>query len=387
MSQASHLWLRLACIAVLTIVVMAGFVALLISSIMPHRTVPSNPAAQTTTSALDRPSTAPDFANQQRAREPLPIAPAALDAPLPSGNPTSIEPITPPPASAKPPSSETAKTAPLDPPKHWKAGDTFTQEVVVTRLSAYRILGADVGQNVQYIFVSRLTIAKAERDGSMIVKQKIQEARFSKGDPAMQALLNDALKKTKGVDFEFTLDSKGRVTRFQGPKEPRKLFAGNNPLAGQTFLLWSFLDDDAWKELAEITFFQPDKPLERGVKWSRKLTHSWGPLGTWAGQTAYVAAGKQKGMERINYMHEMTYQPPRAAGRELGFKVSKADFRPLAAGGAILVDPEQGTVSVAEETFRVRGALLVTFGDTDAAVEMDETQHFRLRILPATPGR
>src|SRR6202040_1004354 len=123
-----------------------------------------------------------------------------------------------------------------------------------------------------------------------------------------------------GAEFEIALDGKGRVTRFRGPKEPWKLFAGNNPVAGQMFLLWSFLDDDAWKELAQVTFFQPDKPLDRGAKWSRKLTHSWGPLGTWTGQTAYVGAGTQAGMERINYTHEMTYQPPRAAARDLPFK-------------------------------------------------------------------
>src|SRR5205807_1243526 len=102
---------------------------------------------------------------------------------------------------------------------------------------------------------------------------------------------------------------------------------------------------------------------------------------------AYVAAGKQAGMERINYAHEMTYQPPQAAGRDLPFKVSKADFQPLAAGGVILFDADKGKVSVAEETFRVRGALLVTFGNTEAAVEMDETQNFRLRVTSATSGR
>jgi hypothetical protein len=257
----------------------------------------------------------------------------------------------------------------------------------VTRLSAYRVVGLDMNQNVQYAFTSRLTVQKAEHDGGLVVKQKIQEARFSEGDPAMQALLNDALKKTQGVEFEFTLDGKGKVTAFQGPKEPLKLFKGNNPLAGQTFLLWSFLDDDAWKELAQITFFQPDKPLEKGTKWSRKLTHSWGPLGSWTGQTNYVAAGKQAEMERIEYAHEMAYQPPRAGGQGLPFKVSKADFRPLAASGAILFDAGKGKVYLAEETFHVRGTLLVTFGDTDAAVEMDETQNFRLRVTPAKLDR
>jgi hypothetical protein len=288
-------------------------------------------------------------------------------------------------------------TAPLPPEKkpdsvptatpRYKASDTFTQEVLVSRLSAYRILGTDIAQNVQYVFVSRLTIDKVESDGGLVVKQKVQEARFSDGDPAMQALLNDALKKTQGATFEITLDSKGEVTRFKGAKEPIQVFGGNNPLAGQTFLLWSFLDEDAWKELAQITFFRPDKPLRAGARWDRKLHHSWGPLGSWSGQTAYTAAGKQGARERITYTHEMTYQPPRGAGRDLPFLVKKAEFRPQIAGGVILFDPEQEKVADAEETFRVRGALVVSVGDVDAAVEMDETQVFRLRITTGTPGK
>ncbi len=256
----------------------------------------------------------------------------------------------------------------------------------MTRRSAYRILGADLGQDVQYAFVSRFTVDKVDGDGSLVVKQKLVEARFREGDPAMQALLNDSLKKAQGADFEIALDGKGRVTRFRGPKEPVQIFAGNNPLKGQTFLLWSFLDDDAWKELAQITFFRPDEPLRTGAKWSRKLTHSWGPLGSWGGQTTYVGAGKQTGMERINYTHEMTYQPPRGGGN-LPFKVTKAEFKPLAAGGAMLFDAGKGRVTEAEETFRVRGTVVVAVGDTEAAVDMDETQVFRLRITAATPAK
>ena len=83
----------------------------------------------------------------------------------------------------------------------------------------------------------------------------------------------------------------------------------------------------------------------------------------------------------------MTYQPPRGAGRDLPFLVKKTDFRPLLAGGVILFDPEQEKVADAEETFHVRGALVVVVADAEAAVEMDETQVFRLRITRGTPGK
>jgi hypothetical protein len=335
-----------------------------------------------TAARAEAPPPAEDTPVSARAREtesPEPVVPV-VPLPRDTGKAEPVAPLKPPVAKPKPEPVEAV-------PARYKAGDTFTQEVVVTRLSAYRILGADVGQNIQYGFVSRFTIDKVERDGGLVVRQQVQEARFSEGDPAMQALLNDALKKTKDATFEITLNARGGVTRFKGAKDPVNVFAGNNPLAGRTFLLWSFLDEDAWKELAQITFFRPDGPLRAGEKWTRPLSHSWGSLGRWEGRTTYVAAGKQAGRERITYAHDMTYQPPRGAGGDLPFLVKRADFKPLAAGGVILFDAGRGKVADAEETFRVRGGLVVSAGDVEAAVEMDETQVFRLRVTEATPGK
>jgi hypothetical protein len=269
----------------------------------------------------------------------------------------------------------------------FKAGDKFYQEVIVTRQSAYRVLGLELGQNVQYGFISSFTVDKVDNDGSVVVTQKIETARFGEGDAELKTLLADALRKTEGASFEMTVSPAGEVTRFKGAKEPPKVFGDKNPLGGQTFLLWSFLDDDSWKELAQITFLQPDKPLRKGAVWTRDLSHSWGPLGNWTGKTAYAAMGKQAGLDRINYAHDMTYQAPRGAGRDLPFQVQKADFKPQTAGGAILFDAGKSRVAAAEETFRVRGTLVLSVAGTEATVEMDEAQLFRLRVLEQKPAK
>jgi hypothetical protein len=267
----------------------------------------------------------------------------------------------------------------------FKVGDKFFQEVVVTRRSAYRILAVDIGQNVQYGFVSSFTADKVERDGSCVFTQKVETARFGEGDPDLQALLADSLRKTEGVKFEMTVSSAGEILRFKGEHDPVKVFANKNPLGGQTFLLWSFLDDDAWKELAQLTFLQPDKPLRKSAVWTRPLSHAWGPLGGWTGKTTYAAAGRQAGLERIDYAHEMKYEPPKAAGRDLPFQVQKAEFKPQTAGGAILFDAGRSRVAAAEETFHVRGVVALSVAGTEATVEMDEAQLFRLRVLEQKP--
>jgi hypothetical protein len=372
MSGSVRLWPRLAAAALVTTLVMAALLGLLAGLLLPPRTVSADDAALLPASPVENAPLRTNDASAPGIAPPEP-GPSRTGTGKADPAPRVLLPLEPRPAEPKPRAAERL-------PGRYKAGDTFTQEVVVTRLSAYRILGADVGQNVQYAFVSRLTIEKVLEDGGLIVKQKVQEARFSDGDPAMRELLNDALKQTQDSNFEITLDAGGRVTRFKGAKEPISVFGKNNPLAGRSFLVWSFLDEDAWRELAQVTFFHPDGPLRAGEKWTRSFHHSWGPLGKWEGQTTYVAAGKQAGRERITYGHEMAYLPPRGADGEWPFQVKKAEFKPLATGGTILFDAGKDKVAAAEETFRVRGIVLVVVGDIEAPVEMDETQIFRLRI-------
>jgi hypothetical protein len=269
----------------------------------------------------------------------------------------------------------------------FKVGDKFFQEVVVTRQSAYRILGLDIGQNIQYGFISSFTADKVEDDGSCIFTQKVETARWGEGDAELKTLLADSLRKTEGAKFELTIKPSGEITRFKGAQDGVNVFGDKNPLGGQTFLLWSFLDNDSWKELAQITFFQPDKPIQKGASWTRPLNHAWGPLGNWTGKTAYLGLGKQAGLERIDYAHEMTYQPPKETAKGLPFQVQKADFKPQTAGGAILFDAARSRVAAAEETFRVRGLLSLSVAGTEAAVEMDEAQLFRLRVLEQKPTK
>lgn len=80
MSQASRLWLWLAGMALLTTVVMGGFVGLLIISMRSDRTLPSNPVVQPTTPIPDRLPIAADFARRQGDADPQPIPPATTDA-------------------------------------------------------------------------------------------------------------------------------------------------------------------------------------------------------------------------------------------------------------------------------------------------------------------
>jgi hypothetical protein len=260
-------------------------------------------------------------------------------------------------------------------------GDTFYQEVVVARVSRYRMADVDLGQNVQYSFVSRLTVTKKEPDGTLKVRQKVEAARLAEAERGPQAQLNELLQKTRGATFLLTLNPRREVVAFEGGQEALKVFEGVNALGGSTFLLWSFLDRDGWKELAELSFFQP-RPEQR---WTRPVRHSWGPLGRWQGQAAYARAGGRQGRDRYDYVLDLAYRPAAPGGAALPFLIDRADFRVQNAGGSITFDPRRGRVAVAEERFAVRGLLVVTALGAEVPVDMDEVQLFQLRLHDRNP--
>ncbi|MFO0798450.1 MAG: hypothetical protein U0804_13315 [Gemmataceae bacterium] len=322
--------------------------------------------------------------------EPVAVTPPAR----PSGR--APEAVTPPPRPVDPPPPPAADPPPAAPPVparagvlapavagRYQVGEAFDQEVTVSRRSVLHVLGSGAPRAAEYAFTSRLTVTAVAPDGTLTVRQRVEVARLVSADPAARGELEAALRAARGATFDLTVGPTGEVTGLKGLADPLRVAEANDPRGDQTFRVWALLDADGWKEMAGLTFFQPDRPLAAGATWTRPLVHSWGPLGSWAGRTRYTAVGPRDGAERVEYAHELTYRPPTAAGG-LPFRVLRGDFRVDAAGGVIRYDAARGRVAAAEETFRVRGALAVSVGGVEATAGVEEAQHFRLVILP--PG-
>ena len=259
----------------------------------------------------------------------------------------------------------------------YRVGDVFDQEVVVARRSAYKTLGIELGSAAKYAFGSRLIVTAVDADGKLSVTQAVRVARLLDADPGARAGFETALKAAVGRSFEYVVRPAGEVMDFKAPADPIRVEAGAGGPAGRPVRVWSLLDADGWKELAGVTFFRP----AAGGKWTRPVEHEWGPIGRWAGRTTFSPAGKRGAVERYDYSHELTYHPPAAGGDGGPVRLTRAAFRPVAAGGAILFDPARGRVSAAEETFRVRGAATVAVAGGEAQVEMEEEQVFQLRLI------
>ena len=259
-----------------------------------------------------------------------------------------------------------------------KQGDVFFQELKVVQKPTYSILGVFFNSSLQYTVLSRFTVEKAGPEG-LQVKQKVEAAQLVQADALTQGILAPAVLKLPGTTFTIHLNPRMEVTKFIAGAKP---FEMANLLGGQGLQLASLLDQDGWKELAELTFFQPNRALERNAKWSRKMTHNWGALGSWAGQIHYVYNGKEKGIHKVAYGLDMVYKAPKGGGM---LPINNAAFKPHIAGGLIHFDAERGKVLEAQERFHVRGRLTLNLLGQNSPVEIDEDQLFYIRIWERDP--
>jgi len=258
-----------------------------------------------------------------------------------------------------------------------KQGDIIFQELKVVQKPNYSLLGVFFNTSLQYTVLSSFTVEKAGTEG-LEVKQKIEAAQLVQADALTQGILAPAIVKLPGTTFTIHLNPRMEVTKFEGAKP----FQMANLLGGQGLQLASLLDQDGWKELADLTFFQPNRPLEKNAKWSRKMTHNWGALGSWAGKIHYAYTGKEKGIHKVAYSLGMVYQAPKAGGM---LPINKAAFKPHIAGGLIHFDAERGKVTEAQERFHVRGRLNLNLLGQNSPVEIDEDQLFYIRIWDRDP--
>jgi hypothetical protein len=266
----------------------------------------------------------------------------------------------------------------------WKEGDVFWQELVVSTRTKVGVAGLDNTMQIQYGVMSKFTLEKRNEDGSLTVKQQIEVAKLEKADDITQTLLGDPVAKLQGQTFTLTLDPQMAVTKFEGGGEKINIQPANL-LGGQGFAMGSVLDQDGWKELAQATFFQPEKPLQANDKWTRPMTHNWGPLGQWTGETAFAYLGKQANLHRVSYTHRLNHQPPKAGGNGIAVQFNNASFKSQNASGIIYFDAERGKVAGVEERFHVKGSLSVSLLGQQTAVEVEEDQTFRIRIWDKNP--
>ncbi len=307
------------------------------------------------------------------------LAPPAPPMLVPAPEPMPV-PLPPPPS---PMPRAGALEASVEPPGRYKVGDVVRQAVLVSRRSKYTVAGVDLASSSDYRLDSSIVIAKVNADGSLAAMQTIATAKLLDADRDSKAGLAAALEKAQGRKFGIAIAADGSATAIEGLDDPIRVERKDDDPT-RSFRLSALVDADGWKELAGLTFFQPGAQLKPKSTWAKPAAHEWGLLGRWSGRTLFASMGRSAGrgaLERIDFRHDLSHAPP-AAGADgaLPIRIAKADFRTVAAGGAILYDPATARTASADELFHVRGSLAVALDGLIAPVTVEERQSFQLVI-------
>lgn len=265
----------------------------------------------------------------------------------------------------------------------WKLepGQRLYQELIVTQKSSCQVQGLEVATGVKYLVLSSFVVEDLGYDGTATVRQRVEAARLLEADSLAQSVFGDLLKKLVGKTFRLTLNRHMEIVSLDAEEDAFPIITGGNPMAGEPLMMASLVDRDGWRELDQLAFFQPARTLKAGDRWQRSIAHSWGPLGSWKGQTDYRFDGEREGLARVVYDLKLAHQPPdAAAAAALPFRPGDAQFQTEKAGGMILFDRERGRVEQARETFHVRGSMAVEFLGQKMSIGVVEQQDFQLRM-------
>ena len=260
------------------------------------------------------------------------------------------------------------------------------QTLEIERKPTFVMPGITISQELRYRIVSQLQIAACAADGSRKVVQIIERTYLDHADDLLRSVFTKSLKLLERQQYTFKLNNHNEVVEFTGLKKNK--FSLPVTLPGSTGLqLTSVIDEDGWKELAQLTFFQPDDSVAQGEPYVRQLTHDFAPFGSWSGTTTFIGAEVRGDLQSIRFQHKLKFTPPeaKASASPLGFRVGFAEFTVDQADGTMEFDRKHQRVSNARETFHVRGNVVAILAGQTVNIQMQERQLMTIRVTDQRP--
>lgn len=381
--------------------VMAGVIGWLANSLMNPRSETRTVAAAAAPDAQSQPqplprtveSEQPSVAKASEAAKPVEVNPALAEAvakqskaaPAPAAAPPGPLTTPVPAASTAPAPSATASIAEVPTPSNAQPTVLY-QEIDIRRAPKFSILGSVTIQDLQYQLLSELKATPPDADGSRSVEQYVVETKLLKADELSRPMFEQSLAALRGWHFTYKLIKGGEIAAWKSTPPDGRRTVRVEPPGGAGFLMTSVMDEDGWKEMAKLSFQMPDTTSD-GKPWVRQMSHDFGALGNWYGETRFVPKGMSEGLVQIDYTHEMTYAPPdkdKAVGG-LPFVIRAAEFKPEVAGGSYFFNAQANRVERLQERFLVRGAIQTEVLGQGVTVEVEEDQMITVRIMDQNP--
>lgn len=321
----------------------------------------------------------------REAAVPSGVAETTRDTPLlptPSGTETASydNPITLKPTTDEPPPSPISSPVVAS-----SQSQTLYQLVEIRRVPTFSIQGLETKQSLHYQVVSQLTLERSGVPPTIKVAQTIEDTRLVAADDSSRESFGKALEGLKRQQYTYRLNHRGEVIEFTGHMETREAIPLD--LASATgFQLTSVIDEDGWKELAELTFVAPPEGQKAGEPWKRQMTHDWGALGRWSGVTTFASQPPRENLSQIMFNREMKYTAAGTGSSGLPFQIKDASFELQRASGSIEFDMTARRVQRATEYFDVRGTVTAELAGVGIQIQLTEQQQIEIKLSEQRPS-
>ena len=257
--------------------------------------------------------------------------------------------------------------------------ETFYQEVDVRRSPRFVVQGVSVAQQIHYQIRSSFEVASPDKKGNFKAVQTVENATLLEADALSQAVFTQSLADLIGQKYSYQFDRNHEIIAMTGHESNTEIIEVKAPNSTGT-LVSTVIDEDGWKELAQLTLFRPLDQRSPNDPFVRKAEHDWGSLGSWYGKTTFTRTGSQRAVTNYRYQHQLEYTKPNGPG-DLPFAIVDAKFQAYEAGGIIVFDAKAKHVHRVQERFQAKGTVETTMLGVAATIAIDEQQEFIINVV------
>jgi hypothetical protein len=268
----------------------------------------------------------------------------------------------------------------------FKENDRFEQETITNlKQTMTPAKGQATTQDFEHVTQASFAVKKVNADGSVVLEQRLDKIkatnRAAPGSPEVSGLI----KKLEDAVFIVTLNPKREVTQFDGYEELIKRVAGDDPTAAKA--VREIVKPETLRRSVEEAFgFLPDKPLNKGDKWERKMEVSLGPLGAILATHTYTYDGPEmkdaKTLQKISVTSALSYNPPKGETGGFPFQITKGELKAESAQGTLLFDADAGRLVASEMKLKLKGSVTVAVMNQSHDLAIEQEQAVNIRVIP-----
>jgi hypothetical protein len=245
----------------------------------------------------------------------------------------------------------------------FKENDELTLDTVALLKQTLRVGSQSGEQELEHGTKAIITVKKVHADGTVELSQLFDrvQARNRRGEGAPAGA--GYVRGLEDAVLHLTLNAKREVVRLEGYDELVKRVSKDD--ANTAKAVRELLKPETLRRSAEELFgFLPDKPVNPGDKWERKLEAPLGPLGTVTATHAYTYAGTEakegKTLHKITVTTSLAYSIPKEATPGFQFKILKGDVSVVESSGEIYFDADAGRLVSSRMEMKIQGSLTVS---------------------------